>query len=137
MYSYGKPAKGNFAETLAKVKVELEKEGFSVISEIDVKAILKKKIDLEYGNYTIIGACNPKLSHQALEKEKEAGLFLPCNIIVFEDKGVCWATAILPTQVMGTLAPKVEQIAEEAEKKLKHVINAVSEEKETAYSGAS
>ena len=85
-YSYSKSLAGqNFESVLAKVITALKTEGFGVLTEIDVAETLKKKLDVHFRRYKILGACNPSLAHQALLQELLVGLFMPCNVIVFED----------------------------------------------------
>jgi uncharacterized protein (DUF302 family) len=126
-YGYTKPVPGTFAEALGKTRAALSAEGFGVLTEIDVKSTLKKKLEVEFDNYVILGACNPTLAYQALQAEREVGLLLPCNVIVYEDDGTVYASAILPTVAMSMIdSPKLAPIAKKVEKKLKDVINQVS-----------
>ena len=124
MYGYKKIVNLEFKEAIEKVTEELKKEGFGVLTEIDVKATLKKKLNIDYDNYIILGACNPKFALKALEAEKDIGLLLPCNIIVYEDKNKVNVSAILPTVTISMVEnQKLKEISEEVEVKLKKVIN--------------
>lgn len=125
-YGYKRKVPLSFDDTVSKTKVELSKEGFGVLTEIDVKATLKKKLDVEYENYLILGACNPPFALRALESEKEIGLFLPCNVIVFEENGQTFVSAILPTLAMSVVEnPALSLIAVEVEAKLKKVVDSL------------
>lgn len=108
-----------FEEAINKTKAEVVKEGFGILTEIDVKATLKKKLGVDYDNYIILGACNPPFAHKAIQAEKEIGLLLPCNIIVYEDKNQVFVSAILPTVGMSMVDnPLLINIAKEVEVKL-------------------
>lgn len=87
--SYGikRNVKLNFNDALKKVRETLAAEGFGILTEIDVQKTLKQKLHLEHPNYYILGACNPSLAHEALHKERLLGLFMPCNVVVYEDEG--------------------------------------------------
>lgn len=123
-YDYTRKLNISFARALDKVRQELSKEGFGVLSEINVKDTLKRKLDIDYENYFILGACNPSLAYQALKIEKKIGLFLPCNIVVYEDGDGVFASAILPTAAMSIVDnPPLKEIAKEAEGRLKKVID--------------
>src|SRR3989338_9475122 len=99
-YGYKRKIQLPFVKTVEKVRSEIEKEGLGVLTEIDVKATLKKKLDVEHENYLILGVCNPTLALKALQAEKDIGLFLPCNVIVYEDGGKIFVSAIMPTVAM-------------------------------------
>lgn len=125
-YGYKRKVMLSFADAVSKTKGELSKEGFGVLTEIDVKATLKKKLDVDYENYFILGACNPPFAFQALKCEKEIGLFLPCNVIVYEEGGETFVSAVLPTVAMSMVEnPALSVIAVEVEKKLKKVVDSL------------
>jgi uncharacterized protein (DUF302 family) len=124
-YYYNKVLKGkSFNEAVDLVTAELKIEGFGVLTEIDVKETLKKKINVDFKKYKILGACNPKFAHKALQSEDKIGVFLPCNIVVEEnDKGEVEVTAVDPIASM--IAVKNEslgKIATEIQQKLRRVI---------------
>jgi len=86
LYSFYKTVNLSYQEAIDKVTEELKKEGFGVLTEIDVKATLKKKLDVDFKPYKILGACNPPYAHKALQAEEQIGLMLPCNVVVYENK---------------------------------------------------
>ncbi len=123
-YGYKKQIPLPFLETVEKAKVELAKEGFGILSEIDVKATLKKKLDVDYDNYVILGACNPPFAYKALQTEKEIGLFMPCNVIVYTEAGETFVSATMPSVTMDTIGNlSLSDIAKEVEEKLKKVVD--------------
>ena len=125
-YSYKKSVPLSFEAAVEKVKMELAKEGFGILTEIDVRATLKKKLSVDYDRYVILGACNPPFAYRALQADKEIGLLLPCNVIVYEDGEKTFVSAILPTVVMGMVeSPSPADIAEQVEEKLKKVVDAI------------
>lgn len=125
-YGYKKEVAPAFADAVEKVKAELAKEGFGIITEVDVKATLKHKLNVDYDNYIIMGACNPSFAYEALQTEKEIGLRLPCNVIVYEDAGKTFVAAILPTVILGdTGNPVLARIGEMVEEKLKRAVDNV------------
>jgi uncharacterized protein (DUF302 family) len=125
-FSYKKEVKLDFAATVEKVRTELAKEGFGVITEINVKETFKKKLDVDFENYIILGACHPSTAHKVLELEKEMGLMLPCNVIVRQDGDVVVVSTILPTVAMSMLDnPELALVAAEVEKKLKKVVDEI------------
>ena len=126
-YGYQKEVNLIFNEAVQKVREELTKEGFGVLTEIDVKATLKKKLNVDYDNYLILGACNPPFAFKALQIEKEIGLMLPCNVIIYQTDEKVFVSAILPTIAMSMIDNKeLKVIAIEIEDKLKKVIDMVS-----------
>lgn len=125
-YAYTKKVTYPFTEAVAQVKEALATEGFGVLSEIDVKETMKKKLGVEYDSYVILGACNPSLAHSALQAEKNIGLFLPCNVIVYEENGTVTIAAVLPTTAMGMINnDTLQEISKQAETKLKSVVDAL------------
>jgi uncharacterized protein (DUF302 family) len=125
-YGFSKTTDYSFEQAIEKVTEELKKEGFGVLTTIDVKDTLKKKIDVDFKKYTILGACNPKLAHGALQLEEELGLLLPCNVIVYE-KNEKTVVSIFDPIVMTTLVenPEMKPVAEEVKTKLQRVLEAV------------
>ena len=100
-YHISRTVKAGFDETVARVKAELAKEGFGVLTEIDVRATLKAKLGVEFRNYRILGACNPQLAYGALEAEDRIGVMLPCNVVVQEHApGEVEVSAINPVAAM-------------------------------------
>lgn len=113
-----------YAAAVDRVMEALKEEGFGVLTEIDVKATLKKKIDADFRRYVILGACNPHLAHRALRAELDLGLLLPCNVIVYERDGGGASVAIIDPMTMVKMAenPELEVVAEEADERLRRVI---------------
>ena len=125
-YGYKKQIALSFEAAVEKVKTELAKEGFGILTEIDVQATLRKKLDVDYNRYVILGACNPPFAYQALQADKEIGLLLPCNVIVYEDGGKTLVSTILPTVAMGMVQnPSLADIAKQVEEKMKKVVDAI------------
>jgi len=116
-----------YDEAVAKVTEELKKEGFGVLTEIDVQATLKKKLDADFRRYVILGACNPPLAYRALSAELEIGLLLPCNVIVYEaDDGGAVVSALDPLSALGLVKnPDLADLAATVEGKLRRVIENV------------
>ena len=114
----------SFDETLAKLTDELKKEGFGILTEIDVKETLKKKLNVDFRRYKILGACNPPLAYQALQAEEKIGILLPCNVIIQEKgNGQVEVSAIDPMETMKVVGnPKLAAIAEQVQAKLKRVV---------------
>jgi len=122
-YGFTSKTNLNFEEAIEKVKLELEKEGFGVLTEIDVKKTLKKKLNVDYEDYIILGACNPSFAYKSLELEKEIGLLLPCNIIIYVDKGLTYVSAINPVEAMSIVGnEELKEVAKEVGEKLKRVV---------------
>jgi uncharacterized protein (DUF302 family) len=117
----------NFEDAIEKVTAALKKEGFGVLTEIDLKATLKKKLDVDFYNYKILGACNPPYAHKALLAENKIGTMLPCNVIVQErNPGEIEVSAVDPIASMQAIEnPELGQLAQEIRDKLKAIIDAV------------
>jgi uncharacterized protein (DUF302 family) len=117
----------DFQQTLENVTQALKTEGFGVLTEIDVKATMKKKLDVDFRNYRILGACNPPYAFQALSKEDKIGTMLPCNVIVQElENGRVEVAAVDPLRSMQAVEnAELEAIATEIRDKLKRVIEAL------------
>ncbi|WP_299397559.1 DUF302 domain-containing protein [uncultured Gelidibacter sp.] len=100
-YYFSKTVKGTFEEVIDKVTKGLKEEGFGILTEIDIKETLKKKLNVDFKNYTILGACNPPFAHKALVAEDKIGTMLPCNVIVQEiEPGVMEVAAVNPMASM-------------------------------------
>ncbi len=114
----------SFDEAIVSVTEALKTEGFGVLTEIDVKETLKKKIDVDFKKYRILGACNPQFAYQALQCEDKIGAFLPCNVIVQEhDNGDVEVSAVDPVASMTSVDnPDLEGIASQVQQKLRKVI---------------
>ena len=114
----------SFEAAIETVSAELKKEGFGVLTEIDVKETLKKKIDVDFKKYKILGACNPQFAHKALTAEDKIGVFLPCNIVVEEnEKGEVEVTAVDPVASMTAVNnSSLVSLATEVQQKLQRVI---------------
>ncbi len=123
-YHNSKTVTTSFEETIEKVTEELKKEGFGVLTEIDVKETLKKKLDVDFRKYRILGACNPPLAYKALSEEENIGVMLPCNVIVQEKEGgIVQVSAINPMESMKAVAnPNLEEVASTVSNKLAKVI---------------
>jgi len=125
-YYFNAVLKGvSFEEAIDKVTEELKKEGFGIISEIDVKDTLKKKIGVNFRKYTILGACNPHFAHNAILNEPKIGVFLPCNFIIDEiEEGVVDVSSVDPIASMSSVEnDDLRCIANDIHKKLKAVID--------------
>jgi uncharacterized protein (DUF302 family) len=126
-YYFNTTLKVSFDEAVARVKDELKKEGFGILTEIDVQETLKKKLNVDFRKYRILGACNPPFAYQALQAEDKIGTMLPCNVIVQElAQGNVEVAAIDPIASMQAIKnPKLQGIAEQVQAKLKRVIESL------------
>lgn len=124
-YHFSKTSQLSFDEATEKVTAELKKEGFGILTEIDVRDTLKKKLNVDFRRYKILGACNPPFAYQALQAEDKIGTMLPCNVIVQEGAGgVVEVSAVDPVASMQAIHnPQLESVAAEVQAKLKRVID--------------
>ncbi|MCO4822080.1 MAG: DUF302 domain-containing protein [Flavobacteriaceae bacterium] len=128
-YYFNTVLKGkSFDEAIAQVTAELKKEGFGVLTEIDIKKTLKNKLDVDFKKYKILGACNPHFAYKALQSEDKIGVLLPCNVIVEEhDNGEIEVSAVDPIASMGAVQNKsLGSLASEVQQKLMNVIHNLS-----------
>lgn len=124
-YSYKRHFTASFDEVLGRVRAALAEEGFGILSEINVQETLKEKLGVDFGKYIILGACNPPFAYDALQIEKEIGLLLPCNVIVYEDGEGVFVSSILPTVAMSAAKDELSTVAKQVEIKLKEAIDAI------------
>ena len=123
-YYLSKQTSMSFDEAIEKVTQELQKEGFGVITSIDVKQTLKNKLDLDFRPYTILGACNPVFAHQAIELDDKIGNLLPCNFLVQENEEGTEVSAMNPQVTMSSLlGPELEEIGKAVTGKVKTVLS--------------
>jgi uncharacterized protein (DUF302 family) len=123
-YYFSKRIEAGFDEALERVTEALKAEGFGVLTEIDVKATMKKKLDVDFRNYRILGTCNPPFAHQALEAEDKIGTMLPCNVIVQEiGAGEIEVAAVDPIASMQAIDnPALGEVAHEVQARLRRVV---------------
>lgn len=126
-YYFNKILNVSFDEAVAKVTEELKKEGFGILTEIDVQSTLKKKLNVDFRRYKILGACNPPYAYQALSKEDKIGMMLPCNVIVQElPEGKIEVAAIDPVASMQAVKnTKLSELAAQVREKLKKVVQSL------------
>jgi uncharacterized protein (DUF302 family) len=125
-YGISKPVRYPYEKAVERVTEELKKEGFGVLTTIDVKATLNQKLNVDFDKYVILGACNPPFAYQALQAEEEVGLLLPCNVTVHEKEGKTTVAAFAPMTI-AQLSDNEElrRIAVDVEKKMKKVLESL------------
>lgn len=125
-YGFTKEVKLPFEEVIAVVTEGLKKEGFGILTKIDVKEKLKEKLGIDFKKYVILGACNPASAHKAIVAEENIGLMLPCNVIVYEKEDKTVVSIIKPTVAMRMIEnEELKQIATQVETKLKNVFDSI------------
>jgi len=124
MYGFSRRVDAGFDEAVGRVRDALQNEGFGVLTEIDVKATLKKKLDVDFRKYVILGACSPPNAYKALSAELEIGLFLPCNVIVYESDEGGTTVAAIDASLMATATgnDRLLDVAATVNEKLRRVI---------------
>ena len=122
-YHFSKRLDVSFDRAVARVTEALKREGFGVLTDIDVSATMKAKLGEDFRPYRILGACNPKLAHRALQLEDKIGTMLPCNVIVQQHDGGVEVSAVDPLASMQAIRnPRLAEVANEAQAKLKKVV---------------
>jgi uncharacterized protein (DUF302 family) len=125
-FSFSRVVTLGYEEAVAKVKEALKSEGFGVLTEIDVRKTLKEKLNRDFPRYIILGACNPPLAHQVLQAEPEVGVFLPCNVLVYEEGGKTVISAMDPEAIMVIVQnEKVGQVAKQVRQKMEKVLDSL------------
>jgi len=127
-YAFSTILDTSYEDATVRVKNALKDEGFGVLTEIDVKETLKKKLDKEFRNYVIVGACNPPFAYRSLNADLDVGLLLPCNVIVYEtDDGKAYIAAINPISALQVIQnQELRTIAGEVAAKLKRAVEKVT-----------
>jgi len=126
-YGMGKSVPFSYEQAVARTRAALQQEGFGILTEIDVQATLKKKLNVDFRKYVILGACNPPLAYRGFQAELDIGLLLPCNVIVYEEDATCSRVAILDplVQLSVTGRKDIEPLAKEAKQRLERALAAI------------
>jgi uncharacterized protein (DUF302 family) len=125
-FSFSRVIALGYEEAIAKVKEALRSEGFGVLTEIDVRKTLKEKLNRDFPKYNILGACNPPLAHQVLQAEPEVGVFLPCNVLVYEQGGKTVISTMDPEAIMVMVRnEKVGEVAKQVRQKMEKVLDSL------------
>ncbi|MBP2680348.1 MAG: hypothetical protein H6Q78_211 [Candidatus Krumholzibacteriota bacterium] len=124
MYGFSRKVGVSYDEAVARIREALQKEGFGVLTEIDVKATLKKKLDVDFRKYVILGACNPPFAHKALTAELEIGLLMPCNVIVYENEDGSSTVAAMDASMMASVTgnDRLSEVSAAVNEKLRRAI---------------
>jgi uncharacterized protein (DUF302 family) len=124
MYGFSRKVDAGFDEAVGRIREALQKEGFGVLTEIDVKATLKKKLDVDFRKYVILGACNPPFAYRALTAEIDIGLLLPCNVIVYENDGGGSTVAAMDASMMAAVTgnDRLSEVSAAVNEKLRRAI---------------
>ena len=126
MYGHKRQVNLGYEKAVQRVREELQREGFGVLTEINVKDTLKKKLNVDFDQYVILGACNPPFAYRALQAERDIGLLMPCNVIVYEQDGKTYVAATRPTVTMSSVQnDQLAPLATQVEEKLKKAIDSV------------
>ena len=130
-YAFSTVLDASYEDAVSKVTDALKEEGFGVLTEIDVKSTLKKKLGVDFRKYVILGACNPPYAHRTLQADLDVGLLLPCNVIVYEtDDKKAYVSAFNPVSALEVIkSQELRKIAEEVSGKLKRVLDKVAKGK--------
>lgn len=116
----------SYETAVERTTAALKEEGFGILTEIDLKATLKQKLDADFRKYVILGACNPSLAHRALSTDLEIGLLLPCNVIVYEEDGGSVVSIVDPLLMLDVMEnPDLDPVAQEARTRLQRVVEAL------------
>ena len=128
MYAFSARSSLTYSEAIEAVKKALQEQGFGVLTEIDVSATMKKKLDVDRRPYIILGACNPSLANQALDAEPDIGLLLPCNVVVREEEDGATTVAFMdPVAVLGLVSdPAIGELAGQVRTRLESVRDAIA-----------
>jgi uncharacterized protein (DUF302 family) len=124
MYGYSRKVGVGYDDAVARARDALQREGFGVLTEIDVKATLKKKLDVDFRRYVILGACNPPFAFKALTAELEIGLLMPCNVIVYENEDGTATVAAMDASMMASVTgnDRLSEVSIALNEKLRRVI---------------
>ena len=127
-YAFSAILDTSYEDAISKVTDALKEEGFGVLTEIDVKATLKKKLNVDFRKYVILGACNPPYAHRTLQADLDVGLLLPCNVIIYEtDDKKAYVSALNPVSALEVIkSEELRKIAKEVSDKLQRVIDKVT-----------
>jgi len=127
-YAFSTVLNTSYEDAISKVTDALKEEGFGVLTEIDVKSTLKKKLDVDFRKYVILGACNPSYAFRTLQTDLDVGLLLPCNVIVYEtDDKKAYISALNPVSALEVIkSEELRKIAKEVSEKLKRVVEKVA-----------